>query len=106
MAKNKSKDTQNMKLKSYKEVEAHKDFFLHSLIEAVESSEEIYSCDAHKVVVIGTLKMLFFKFQLTEYMSKIEITEADYSRWFEKLAIENNVDNFLFYKMFGDEDEK
>ena len=91
------------KLQSGRVVEVRNDFFLHQLVEAIEQSEEIYSCIAHKTVAIGIINLLFFKFQLTEYMDGMEVSEADYKKWFEKLAIENNVDKFLYRKLFGNE---
>ena len=95
------------KLQNGRVVEFEKDFFLNTLVETIEKSEEIYSCVAHKVAVIGTLKMLFFKFQLAEYMDGMEVLEQDYKKFFKQKAIENNVDNFLYNKLFsGKEDEK
>ena len=103
----KNKHLGKIVMKDGKIVELPKDFFLYSLIEAIEQSEGIYSDDTHKMVVIGTLRMLFFKFQLADYMAEMEVTEADYSRWFEKLAIENNVDKLLYNQLFGkDKDGK
>ncbi|PHS59100.1 MAG: hypothetical protein COB17_00780 [Sulfurimonas sp.] len=98
----KSKDMETTKLNNGRVVEFEKHFFLHQLVEAIEQSEEIYSCIAHKTVAIGIINLLFFKFQLTEFMEKMEVSEADYKKWFEKLAIENNVDNFIHYKLFGE----
>ena len=51
--------------------------------------------------------MLFFKFQLAEFMDGIDVSKADYKKWFEKSAIENNVDKFIYNKLFKvKEDEK
>jgi hypothetical protein len=99
----KNKDMETTKLQNGRVVEFEKDFFLNTLVVAIEKSEGIFSCVAHKTVAAGTIKMLFFKFQLAEYMDGMEVSEADYSRWFEKSAIENNVDKFIYNKLFGNE---
>ncbi|MEA2110694.1 MAG: hypothetical protein U9P71_01465, partial [Campylobacterota bacterium] len=61
----------------------HKDFFLNSLVDAIEKSEETYSGVVHKTVVIAALRMIFFKFQIAEFMDGMEVSKADYEKWFK-----------------------
>ena len=104
----KNKDTQNVKLKSGKEVEVHKNFYLNGIVQAIETSEGIYSCPAHKAVTIGTIKMLFSNFQLRKYMDDLDVTKEDFKNWFEEPTAAVGADRFVYDKLFGDEyeDEK
>ena len=105
MAKN--KDMETTKLQSGRVVEYHKDFFLNTLVVAIEKSEGVFSCPAHKVLAAGTLKMLFYKFNLADFMNDVELTVEDYKQFFEKSAIEVGVADYIYYKLFGEiQDEK
>ena len=101
-----NKDTEIVRLQNGNEVEVYTEFFLNQLIHAIEESEDTYSSDTHKVVVIGTLQMIFFKFQLADYMANIEVTKADYEKWFKNSAENIGADKFIYNQLFGVSNEK
>lgn len=94
----KTKDTKKTTLIDGKEIEFHKDFFLNSLVDAIEKSEGTYSGIVHKTVVISVLRMIFFKFQIAEFMDGMEVSEADYEKWFK--SSKKNVNEYIYYKLF------
>ena len=102
----KNKDIKTVKLKNGREVEVHKDFYLNGIVQAIETSEGIYSCPAHKAVAVGTIMMLFFNFKLSEYMDDMDVKKEDFKKWFEKPTEAVGADKFIYDKLFGDEDEE
>ena len=101
----KVKEMKKAKLQSGKEIIYDRDFFLNDLIEAMKTSEGIYSSIGYLTVAVSTITMLFDKLQLTKFMEDVEVSIEDYERWFEASAKENGVDKIVYDKLFGDKNE-
>ena len=70
-------------------------------------SEGIYCNDIEKLIAASTLKMLFFKFSISDYIDQYEITTNDYEKWYELQAKELGINDLLKEIIFGNgyEDE-
>ncbi len=100
------KEMEKVKFKSGKEIMIDRDFFLNDIIEAMTQSKGIFSSVGHLVVAVSTITMLFDKLQLTDFLHDREVSIEDYEQWFEKSAKENDVDQLIYKKLFGDKNGK
>ena len=100
-----AKDTK--KSKNEKETKYDVSFFLNDIVKSMKQSEGIYNNELHLTASICSLTMLFDKNNINDKMVGKEITLEDYSKYFEPMAKEKEVDDMLYFMLFGEfKDEK
>ena len=80
-------------------------FFLKNILDAIEQSIGIYENHSYKIVAMSSLELMWDKLNVDEYYMSYDITEEDYLEYFEKRAKENNIDKYIHWVMFNEENQ-
>ena len=80
-------------------------FFLKNILDAIEQSSNIYENNLYKIVAISSLELMWDKLNVDDYYHNYDITEEDYLEYFSRRTKENNVDNYIHWVMFDEENQ-
>jgi len=80
-------------------------YFLKNILDAIEQSSDIYENNAYKVVAMGTLELMWNKLEVDDFYKSYDFTEEDYLQYFQKRTKENNIDEYIHWVMFAEENQ-